>query len=269
MPKANGRMAGKERVVKLKLVTIEGKTFAEVQDGKPVYTSDDGKEIAFDAVGTADTIRRLNAEAKGHREAKEAAEAKLKAYDGIDDPASAKDALTKIANIKDKDLIEAGKVDEIKAAAIKAVEDKYAPVVQERDKLKNDLYAERVGGQFARSKFISEKAAVPADIIQARFGQHFKDEDGKAVAYDGHGNKIFSRARPGEPADFDEALEVLIEQYPYKDSLLKGTGGGSGAKPGNGAAGGPKTITRSEFEKLAPSEQMQKVTNDGFTVVPG
>ena len=39
-----------------------------VVDGKPVYVSDDGKDIAFDAQGTVATISRLNAEAKTNRE---------------------------------------------------------------------------------------------------------------------------------------------------------------------------------------------------------
>ncbi len=45
-----------------------------VSDGKPVYVHDDGKEVAFDAVGTVATISRLNGEAKSHRERAEAAE---------------------------------------------------------------------------------------------------------------------------------------------------------------------------------------------------
>lgn len=252
--------------MKLKTVEVEGKTYAEVQDGKPVYTAEDGKEIAFDAVGTTDTIRRLNGEAKGHREAKEAAETKLRAFEGITDPNAAKEAMAKIANLKDKDLIEAGKVEEIKAAAIKAVEEKYQPVVQERDKLKTDLYSERVGGKFARSKFISDNLAVPADIVQARFGTHFKDEDGKAVAYDSSGNKVYSRAKPGEPADFDEALEILIDQYPYKDSLLKGAGGGGGARPGNGGGVGAKTMKAAEFNALDAKTKAAKMAEPGFTL---
>jgi hypothetical protein len=252
--------------MKLKLVTVEGKTYAEVQDGKPVFTADDGREIAFDAAGTIATISRLNGEAKGHREAKEAAEAKLKAFDGITDPSAAKDALDKIRNIDAKKLIDAGEVEKVKAEAIKAVEEKYSRIAQERDALRSDLYKERVGGQFARSKFINEKAAVPADIMQARFGSHFKDEDGKAVAYDASGNKIYSRAKPGEPADFDEALEILVDQYPYKDMLLKGTGGGSGARPGNGGGAGGKSISRSEFDKLPPADQMTKI-KEGVSVL--
>ena len=61
--------------MKLKIVEVDGKQYAEVLDGKPVFTGDDGKDIAFDAVGTRDTITRLNAEAKSHRTRAEAAEA--------------------------------------------------------------------------------------------------------------------------------------------------------------------------------------------------
>jgi hypothetical protein len=87
------------------------------------------------------------------------------------------------------------------------------------------------------------KLAIPADMVQARFGNAFKIEDGKVVAYDSQNNKIYSRARPGELADFDEALDVLVDMYPHKDSILKGSGasgGGAGSGGGGGAAQGPK-----------------------------
>ena len=38
-----------------------------LQDGKPVYIHDDGKEVAFDAPATVATITRLNGEAKVQR----------------------------------------------------------------------------------------------------------------------------------------------------------------------------------------------------------
>ena len=58
-----------------------------VSDGKPVH--DDGKEILFDAPAAMQKISGLNAEVKQHREAKGTAEAKLKAFDGIEDAAAA------------------------------------------------------------------------------------------------------------------------------------------------------------------------------------
>lgn len=236
-----------------------------VQDGKPVYVHDDGKEVAFDAPGTVATISRLNGEAKSHRERAEAAEKSLKKFEGIEDPEAAIKALSIVKNLDDKKLVDAGEVEKVKAEAIKAVEEKYAPVVKENESLKSELHAEKIGGSFARSKLIGEKFAIPADLVQARFGQNFKLEEGKVVAYDGSGNKIYSRAKPGEIADFDEALELLVDQYPYKEQILKGSGasgGGAGGSRG-GAGGNNKAMNRSQFNELSPADQMKFVKDGG------
>lgn len=251
--------------MQLKTVTVDGKTYAEVQDGKPVYVQD-GKEVAFDAAATVSTINRITEESKGFKTRAQTAEDKLKSFDGIADPKAAKEAMAKVANWGDKELVEAGKVEEIKAAAIKAVEDRYAPIVQENEALKGALHGEKIGGAFARSKFIADKIAVPVDIIESRFGKNFKLEDGQVVAYDQSGNKLYSKAKPGNPAEFDEALELLVDAYPYKDSILKGAGhSGTGKQPNGGPGGGGKTIVRSEFEKLTPADRAAKM-KEGYTL---
>lgn len=239
-----------------------------VIEGKPVYIHSDGKELPFDAPQAVQTISARNAEAKNHREAKEAAEAKLKAFEGITDPDAAKKALTTVANLDAKKLVDAGDVEKVKAEAIKAVEEKYAPVVSERDALKGELYSEKIGGSFLRSPFIKDKVAIPADFLQARFSNNFKIEDGKIVPYDGAGNRIFSRANPGDVASFEEAIETLITSHPQRDAMLKASGGGTGAPANNGGNGaGAKTISRAEWNKLPPGAQQAKVTTEGFTVV--
>lgn len=234
----------------LKTTTIEGVTYAVVQDGKPVYI-DAGKEIAFDAVSTVATISRLNGEAKSHREGKEAAEGRLKAFEGIADPAAAIEALKTVGNLDQKKLIDAGEVEKVKAEAIKAVEERYAPVVAERDKLTAELHSEKIGGAFNRSKVIADKFAIPADLVQARFGPNFKLEDGKVVAFDQNGAKLYSKSSPGNLADFDEALELLVEAYPYKESILKGqikAGGGAHNSGGQGSG--------QDLSGLSPVERM-------------
>jgi hypothetical protein len=239
---------------------------AVLQDGKPVYVHDDGKEVAFDAPATVQTISRLNGEAKTHRERAEAAEAKLKPFEGIEDPAAARKALETVKNLDSKKLVDAGEVEKVKEEATKALKAQYEPIVTERDKLKADLYAEKIGGSFSRSKAIADKFAIPADLVQARFGNAFTIEDGKIVAKDQAGNKIYSRARPGELADFDEALEVLVDQYPYKDSILKGSGAsGSGAGQGKQGAGGQKTMTRAQFEALDATARAAAVKDTTIT----
>ena len=240
--------------MKLKTIVIEGKTYAEVDGDKPLYTHDDGKEVAHDAPQTVATISRLNGEAKTNRERYETAETSLKAFDGISDPSAAKKALETLKNFDDKKLVDAGEVEKVKAEAIKAIEDKYAPIVQERDAFQSQLHNELIGGGFSRSKFIQDNIAVPADMIQATFGKNFQIENGKVVAVGADGQKIYSRTRPGEVADFDEALESLVGGYQHKDSILKGNQSGGGGFQGNGGnKSGPQSLAecKTKDEKIA------------------
>ncbi len=239
-----------------------------VQDGKPVYVLDDGREVAHDAATTVATITRLNGEAKSHREAKETAETKLKAFEGIEDAEAAKKAVETLKNIDEGKLLTAGKVQEIKDAAAasakqavadatRAAEAREKSLTEQNAKLTGDLNNHIIGGSFAGSKFIGEKLAIPADIAQSAFGRHFKVENAKLVPMDANGNPIFSVTRHGEHADFEEAIEILVNAHPRKEMLLRGSGasGGGANGGGNPGAGGKKTITREQFKALSPGEQ--------------
>lgn len=232
---------------------------AVLQDGKPVYVTDDGKDIAFDAPGTVATITRLNGEAKSHRERAEAAETTLKGFEGISDPAAARKALDTIKNLDDKKLVDAGEVERVKNEAIKAYEEKYGPVVKENESLKGQLNSHLVGGAFSSSKFIADKFAAegPAgvDIARSLFGNSLKVEDGKVVGYDANGNKLYSRARPGELASADEAIELLVDSYPHKAHILKSSGANGGNAHQSNANNGKKSMTRGSFDALAPGDQ--------------
>lgn len=232
-----------------------------LQDGKPVYVHDDGKEVAFDAAATVATITRLNAEAKGHRERAEAAEKTVKAFEGITDPAAARKAMETVANLDAKKLVDAGEIEKVKAEISKAYQGQLDELTTKAAAFEKQLYDEKIGGSFARSKFIADKLAIPSDLVQARFGQAFRIEEGKMVAVDANGNKIYSRARPGELADFDESLEFLIESYPQKDHILKPSGAnGGGAPAGGGGTNGAKTgnLGGSREERLAAIKAMTK-----------
>lgn len=251
-----------------------------VADGKPVYVYEDGKEAPFDAAHTLATITRLNGEAKTHREAKEAFEVKLKGFEGIEDPAAALKALETIRNLDQGQLVTAGKVEEIKAAAKKAAEEQVAAAAKasnetiarlksENGKLTNDFFAEKVGGAFSRSKFITDKVAVPPDMLQAVFGNRFKIENGKVVGIGVDGQPIYSRSKAGEIADFDEAIESMVDGYAFRDSILKGNNqGGGGGQPGNGVGQGNKTLTRTQFDAMSLPDQAAKM-RDGYSITDG
>lgn len=253
--------------MKLKTVDIDGKTYAEVQDGKPVFEDSDGKTIAFDAPGTIQTISARNAEAKANRERAEAAEKALKQFEGIENPADALKAIETMKSLDQKKLIDAGEVDRVKAEISKAYDEKLTAAEKRALAAETNLNKEMIGGSFARSKFIADKIAVPSDLIQSQFGSLFTLEDGKIVAKRPDGNPVYSKANPGNPANFDEALEILIDEYPHKDHILKGTGNsGGGSKNSNGGVG-MKTMTTEQFNTLDAKAKAAKMAEPGFSLV--
>ena len=213
----------------MKLV-LDEQGHAVLEDGKPVYEHSDGRKIAFDGAQAFGKIGHLTGENTTYRKRFEDAESKLKLFDGIEDPKAASKALEIVASLDQKKLIDAGEIEKVKGEISKAFQTQLDEANGKAQTFEQQLYAEKIGGNFARSAFIAEKLAVPADMVQATFGQNLKIEDGKVVAYDSQGQKIFSRARPGELADFDEAIETLVSQYPHRDHILKSsnaTGGGA------------------------------------------
>jgi hypothetical protein len=243
----------------------------------PVFIHADNREAPLDGDSTIAAIGRLNGEAKSHRERAEAAEAKYKPFEGIEDAESARKALDTVKNIKDGELITAGKVQEIKDAAAKSAREsveaatrasaeREKTLTDEVGKLTSNLNDRIIGGSFATSKFVAEKLAIPADIAQKFFGDRLKVENGKLVPLDSNGNPLFSATRHGEHADFDEAMEVFVGQYPNKDMILKGNGAsGGGAKSGNPGAGGKKTMTRAQFDALDPTARLAAIKDTAIT----
>lgn len=236
---------------------------AALKDGHPVYVYDDGREAAIDVSDMAGRFTALQADSKKAFSARDEAKAALKAFEGLD-PDKARDALDKIGKMDLKKLVDAGQVDSAVAAALKPVQDKAEAEAKRAQALEEQLHREIVGGSFARSKFIAEKLAIPADMVQAAFGRHFAVADGKLAATDASGNPIYSRKQPGAQAEFDEAIEILIDQYPHKDTILKADiQPGSGAPANGGGGGGGKTINRAAFDALDPAGRVAHVQGGG------
>ncbi len=239
----------------------------------PVFKHADGKEIAFDADSTLGTISRLNGEAKSHREKAEAAQTALKAFEGLD-PTKAREAIEKMSTVDLSKMVSVGEVEKVKTEVAKALEQQYAPIKTKAEQLQQQLEAHLIGAAFSGSQFVATKiaaadAASAAQIARGLFGQNLKVEDGKVVAYDGNGNKIYSKTRPGELADPNEAIEVLITGSPLAASILKGANAsGGGAGGGGGGGGNGKTqLSRAAWQALSPSEQRAKATDPKVEIV--
>jgi hypothetical protein len=222
---------------------------AVLQDGNPVYVADDVKELALDAAKLYGQVRELTTEAAGKRKALKEAEDKLAQYAEIEDPKAAREALETIKSIDGKLKAD---VEKVRAEVSKSYETKLAEVQGKLQATETTLQRELIGGGIARSKFVADKSALPADLLLPIVGDRFAVENGRVVAKRADGSVIYSRANPGNPADLDEALETLVSESPHRDHILKATQkGGSGAQPG--APGGQpqkQTMPRAQFDAL-------------------
>ncbi len=214
-----------------------------VKDGKPLVKGDDGKEFTIDAIGAQKTITQLHAESAEHR--KKAAEYKkvAEAFEGVD-PEAAKTALATVASMGDNHKVE---VETLKNSLNKAWQDKYDALQKTNEELQGTLYKATVTAKFATSDVVKKTVLTP-DIAATFFGKHF---DANGVAKDSAGNTIFSKEKPGEPASFDEALEVLINAYPGKDAILRGSG--TNGSSGYNAGPGSNSDVAAFYDKKSPS----------------
>lgn len=224
-----------------------------LKDGNPVYIASDGKELMIDQT----TISKLNGEARGHREAKEAAEAKLKVYEGLD-PEIARKAIETVGKIDAKKLIDAGEVDKL----TDQIKSQFTTQLGEKDAANATLQSRidnmMVDGLFNGSQFVRENIAVPPDMFQAYFRSNFKVEGDKVVAYGKDGNRLLSKTKAGEYAEPDEALQLLVEMHPQKDVIMKANvGSGTGSGGGGGNRGQGRNMKRSEFDKLTPAQKAE------------
>jgi hypothetical protein len=247
----------------------------------PIFIHQNGTEAPFDADSTMTTIGKLNGEAKGHRERAEAAETKLKSFDGIEDGVAALAALNTVKSLSSGELKTAAQVKEIQDAAAKTAQEQVAAqakanatqiqdLTTQLEKRTGELNNHMIGGGFSASKLLTDdkhasRLAIPAEMARAYFGSNFKVEDGKIVPYDANGNKIFSPSRPGETADFDEGLAHLVQACPFKDQILKSSGASGSGASGGKAAPGSKQITRAQFESMDPQSRAS-VIGDGTKV---
>lgn len=233
---------------------MDGDKLAVDSDGNPIFVGADGREMS----AKGDTITNLQREAKAQREAKEAAETKLVKYADIKDPDAALKALDTVSKLDAKQLIDAGKVDEVKAQITQQFQAEIASRDEALAKSNQTIDTMRVDNAFQASEFMRERVAVPPEMFQATFRDRFKVEDGKVVAYGADGNPIASKKHIGENAAFDEALELMVDNYKHKDSILKAVdAGGSGSGGAGGARGRARSISRADFESMPPPQQQE------------
>jgi hypothetical protein len=235
---------------------------AILAEGKPVYVDKDGKDVPVDVPSMYQKIIDLGKESKGHREKFEGLQNQYKVVDelftGVEDlPAwkrSADEALQAVANFNEKDWLKAEKVESMKRQMKEAHEEEKRQLSKAFDKDKDSLtglinkgrgqiHKLVISNKFALHTLWSgedPKTTLRPELAEAYFGKHFKVEEDEKTGelvergYYSNGDLVYSRKKPGEPADFFEAMDEIFDQYPGKESVLRTKGGGSDSKGGGG-----------------------------------
>jgi len=160
-------------------------------------------------------------------------------FDGID-PEVARKLAAEQAKLRDKQLIEAGKVDELLAERTgKMKNDFEAALKTERETaqtLKTQLESLLIDGAIRDAATKAGVRATAVDDVLLRGRQTFRVVDGKAVPMEGD-KPIFGRA--GEVMDVQEWVMGLTERAPH----LFEPSQGAGARGAPGAGGNTRLIS--------------------------
>ena len=231
--------------------------------GNPILITADGKEEGFSLEANKQHISSINAESASRRKEIDSLKDQLKPFEGLD-PAKAREAIEKVKSFSEKDLVDAGKVEEIKAEMKRVHDAQLSEANSKAEGYKQKMQSYIIGQSFGDSQFVTEKLTIPADMARKFFSDNFVvDENNRVVALHDPSNPnsiVFSEANAGEPASFDEALAKFVNAYPNKDSILKSSGNqGGGTNNGHkGGSNAPKSLSecKTEAERIAYLESI-------------
>jgi hypothetical protein len=234
-----------------------------LKDGSPVYINEEtGAETVFDANLAFNTQHQLREENKSWRQKYQETEKALKAFEGlnIDEVKANMDAVQKLKEI---DMVKKGEMEKLNAefAAIaqkkqeelkNSYENQIKTIAADKERYANLYNKTVIGNHFLNSAFIKENIAVPADMIQAAFGSRFKVDGERVIALAEDGSPMLSEKNLTKEADFEEALELMVKRYPYKDAILKSTQQPGGGMNQNGRGSANQAID----PKLPPDQKL-------------
>mgnify|MGYP003963352101 FL=1 len=187
-----------------------------------------------------------------------------KKYKGVDLDVY-NDMLQQSQNLKDKKLLDEGKIEELMEERSKLMREEHNQVVenmkgQQLDltkKLEHLLIDSAVRDSAVKAGVID----TAIDDVVLRSQSIFSIKEGKAVPHDSSGNVIFGDGN-SDPMDVSEWVKGLTESAPHL--FNSSTGGGS--KHGSNFSGTNNTISRDVFDNMSHQDR-SKFAVDGGKVV--
>lgn len=203
--------------------------------------------------------KELKNEAEKHRKGKADANSQLEAIKSalgdrkIEDAVAALDSMS---GLTDKHLFELSKatnsLKEQHAKALSAIEQAKNEEIR-KAKEESDEYRKKYAYVLHNNRVVNSQVlaktrysdSIGRNDAYSKFEKHFC-EDGTYI--DHNGVQIMSIKRPGQPADFDEAITEIINAHPEADYIwTKPEARGSG---GHSASGGAHSSKRTSQENI-------------------
>jgi hypothetical protein len=165
---------------------------------------------------------------------------------------------------KDKDLISAGKLDELVEEKVNAIRTEQQNKISELEQTNSSLTANLdtlVVDNAVKSVAIAAGVNnLALDDVMARARGIWKAKDGKPVAVDKDGNTVWYKGTT-EPLTMEKWITELNATAPHLFNTSTGT-----RSTVSNATGGGKTLTRDAFDKLGQAERAAFVKDGGSVV---
>lgn len=232
---------------------------AVVQDGMPVYEYEDGTEQPFDAAQTVSNfenkIANLTDEKDRHFNDKKAVEDKLKAFGRLT-PQKAKEYASTVKKLEGQKLVDEHGLEQYQKQWTEEVATSLNEEHQAKEEswlaekenfegtisnLQGIVYDQAVNNQFANHPYFSgdkPKTFYKPEHAAKIYGGSFKVDIGenkklKVYAVDPQtGKTLLSKKNHGEPASFNEAVELIVQQDAEHHDIFRAP-----ARRGPGVAG--------------------------------
>ena len=120
-----------------------------------------------------------------------------------------------------------------------------------------------VSSQFSNSKWFSGPepgTRLTPRIARDHFARNFKvekiNDKNVVVGYFDNGEKIYSKVKTGDLANFDEAITEIINKHPDKETFIQ-------PSDGSGSKGSQKSksteVEKERLQKMKPTERLKEI----------
>lgn len=232
---------------------------------------DDGKDTPLDHDALIGKVKELSdLRDKWERDEKPAIAAKVAFLERLGkSPAEIEKAVRTVESLGDEKLAAAGKLDEVLKerleAGLKVLRDENATLKAQVNDTQGKLRHVTISRSFRDlDPKIRENWTITGDIAEAMFGGHV-DDDGNVYHDVDKKSRIYSDAKPGEAATFEEGIFKLLSVHPRAGDIKKGVNGAGGGAPGGakGQNNGAKVMPRTQFTAMTPAAQMEFISAGG------